>query len=120
MINAKSPGLPLSTDVDIPALKKKYQQERDRRMRKEGQTQYVQPVDDFADAYGPQTRHTKQKFSGCPVDIEREDVSTLQCPCKFWINIKVQHALVCPQHNFVLVKSVKSEQPVGLIQTMLA
>jgi cation diffusion facilitator CzcD-associated flavoprotein CzcO len=51
MINAKSPGLPSAAEINIPALKEKYRQERDSRMRKEGQAQYVRPVDDFADAY---------------------------------------------------------------------
>jgi len=51
MINTKSPGLPSAEQVDIPALKEKYRQERDKRMKKEGQYQYVKPVDDFADAY---------------------------------------------------------------------
>lgn len=51
MINAPSPGLPEITDIDIPGLKQRYQDERDRRMRREGQYQYVKPVDDFADNY---------------------------------------------------------------------
>ncbi len=51
MINDKSPGLPSIEEIDIPALKEKYRQERDRRVRKEGQEQYVRPVDNFADAY---------------------------------------------------------------------
>lgn len=51
MINATSPGLPSAEEIDIPALKAKYRQERDRRIRKEGQEQYVRPVDDFAGAY---------------------------------------------------------------------
>ncbi len=51
MINEKSPGLPSVEEIDIPALKEKYREERDKRIRKEGQEQYVRPVDDFADAY---------------------------------------------------------------------
>jgi len=51
MINEKSAGLPSADDICIPVLKEKYRQARDSRMRKEGQTQYVQPVDDFAGAY---------------------------------------------------------------------
>jgi cation diffusion facilitator CzcD-associated flavoprotein CzcO len=45
------PKLPSAEEIDIPALKEKYRQERDKRIRSEGQKQYVQPVDDFADAY---------------------------------------------------------------------
>ena len=51
MINEKSPGLPSAAEISIPAMKERYRLERDRRMRKEGQSQYVKPVDDFADAY---------------------------------------------------------------------
>ena len=51
MINTKSPGLPAADEIDIAALKAKYRQERDRRMRRDGQDQYVKPVDDFADVY---------------------------------------------------------------------
>jgi len=51
MINSTSPGLPSVEEIDIPALKERYRQERDKRMRKEGQEQYVRPVDDFANAY---------------------------------------------------------------------
>jgi len=43
--------LPTAEDIDIPALKAKYQYERDRRMRAEGQKQYVRPVDDFEETY---------------------------------------------------------------------
>ena len=51
MINEKSPGLPSADEIDIPALKKKYELERDRRIRREGQQQYVQPKAEFAEAY---------------------------------------------------------------------
>ena len=43
--------LPAADEIDIPALKERYRQERDRRIRKDGQNQYVKPVDDFADVY---------------------------------------------------------------------
>lgn len=51
MINEKSPGLPGADEIDIPALKKKYELERNRRIRTEGQQQYVQPKAEFAEAY---------------------------------------------------------------------
>ncbi len=51
MINEKSPGLPSAHEIDIAALKQKYQQERDRRISKAGQQQYVQPKAEFAEAY---------------------------------------------------------------------
>ncbi len=51
MINETSPNLPPADEIDIPALKQKYQHERDRRIRKEGQQQYVQPKAEFAEAY---------------------------------------------------------------------
>ena len=38
-------------DIDIPALREKYRQERDKRLRPEGQAQYVRTAGDFADQY---------------------------------------------------------------------
>jgi cation diffusion facilitator CzcD-associated flavoprotein CzcO len=38
-------------DVDIPALREKYRQERDKRIDPRGQKQYVRPVGEFSDAY---------------------------------------------------------------------
>ncbi len=38
-------------EVDIPSLREKYREERDRRLRREGQKQYVRPVGEFADTY---------------------------------------------------------------------
>ncbi|HVA41152.1 MAG TPA: NAD(P)-binding protein, partial [Candidatus Binataceae bacterium] len=37
--------------VDIPSRREKYRQERDKRIRSEGQTQYVRPIGDFAENY---------------------------------------------------------------------
>ena len=51
MINTKSLGLPSGAEIDIEALRQQYRQERDQRMRKDGQAQYRKPVDDLADAY---------------------------------------------------------------------
>ncbi len=60
MINAKYPGLPDATEIDINALKAKYRVERDKRMRGDGQNQYVERVDEVAltyeaDPYTPDT-----------------------------------------------------------------
>jgi len=44
-------NLPSAAEIDLPNLKERYRQERDKRMRSEGQKQYVRPVDDFSDAY---------------------------------------------------------------------
>jgi len=44
-------NVPPIEEIDIPTMREKYRQERDRRVRKEGQKQYVQPVDDFAHEY---------------------------------------------------------------------
>ena len=38
-------------DIGLPALREKYRQERDKRIRPEGQKQYVEAADDFADYY---------------------------------------------------------------------
>ncbi len=50
-MNCQPSACPAPEDVDIPALREKYRQERTLRLRTEGQAQYVRPVDDFADAY---------------------------------------------------------------------
>ena len=50
-MNCEPTKTPAVEDIDIPALKKKYREHRDRRMRREHGDQYVRPVDDFADAY---------------------------------------------------------------------
>ncbi len=44
-------NVPPAEDIDIPALREKYRQERDKRLRREGQKQYVRPVDDFEATY---------------------------------------------------------------------
>ncbi|MGH6745696.1 flavin-containing monooxygenase [Novosphingobium sp.] len=43
--------VPSPEELDIPALKAKYLQERDKRLRREGGEQYVRPTDDFSDNY---------------------------------------------------------------------
>jgi cyclohexanone monooxygenase len=42
---------PEKTEIDIPAIREKYRQERDKRINSEGQNQYVRPVGDLADTY---------------------------------------------------------------------
>ena len=44
-------NVPPAGEIDIPAMREKYRQERDKRVRREGQNQYVRPVGDFADTY---------------------------------------------------------------------
>lgn len=51
MINETSAGLPSADEISIPSLKQKYRHERDRRMRSEGQCQYVKPTENFAGGY---------------------------------------------------------------------
>jgi cyclohexanone monooxygenase len=38
-------------DIDLPALREKYRHERERRMRRDGQYQYLRTRDDYADSY---------------------------------------------------------------------
>src|SRR5579871_4528932 len=42
---------PAPHEIDISALREKYRRERDKRMRPEGQNQYVRTAEDFADTY---------------------------------------------------------------------
>ena len=50
-MKCKATNVPSANQVDIPALKEKYRQERELRVRPEGQKQYVRPVDDFSESY---------------------------------------------------------------------
>jgi cation diffusion facilitator CzcD-associated flavoprotein CzcO len=43
--------LPDASEIDIPALRRKYRQERDKRIRVEGNEQYIESTGKFADAY---------------------------------------------------------------------
>ena len=43
--------IPASDTVDIPALRERYREERDKRLRQEGQAQYVSTADDFIENY---------------------------------------------------------------------
>lgn len=42
---------PAPEDIDIPALREKYRHERDKRLRREGQQQYVKTEENFAASY---------------------------------------------------------------------
>ncbi|MEE2732058.1 MAG: NAD(P)/FAD-dependent oxidoreductase [Pseudomonadota bacterium] len=50
-MKCKATNVPPAGEVDIPALREKYRQEREIRVRPEGQKQYVRPEDDGNDAY---------------------------------------------------------------------
>lgn len=51
MINSKSPGLPGVGELEIAGLKEKYREERDKRIRRDGQEQYVKPDEDVTHTY---------------------------------------------------------------------
>jgi cation diffusion facilitator CzcD-associated flavoprotein CzcO len=51
IINMKCEETQTPVDVDIPALREKYRQEREKRLRREGGKQYVRPVGKLADNY---------------------------------------------------------------------
>jgi cyclohexanone monooxygenase len=50
-MNCEPTRTPAPEDIDIPALREKYRQERDKRLRREGQQQYVKTEEDFAFSY---------------------------------------------------------------------
>ncbi|RLT97927.1 MAG: NAD(P)/FAD-dependent oxidoreductase [Ketobacter sp.] len=50
-MKCKATNVPPAAEVDIPALREKYRQEREIRLRDEGQKQYVRPTDEFAESY---------------------------------------------------------------------
>jgi cation diffusion facilitator CzcD-associated flavoprotein CzcO len=45
MMTCQKTAIPAPEEIDIPALKERYRQERDKRMRPEGQEQYAPPAD---------------------------------------------------------------------------
>ncbi|OMC51157.1 monooxygenase [Mycobacterium sp. IS-2888] len=51
MTNPDCPPTPTPDDIDLPALREKYRQEREKRLRPEGSKQYIELVDDFAGFY---------------------------------------------------------------------
>jgi cyclohexanone monooxygenase len=57
-------------DVDIPALREKYRQERDKRIHPEGQKQYVRPVGDFADSYEADPYTPLEPRDALSIDID--------------------------------------------------
>jgi cation diffusion facilitator CzcD-associated flavoprotein CzcO len=50
-MTCKPTNIPATDEIDIPALKEKYRYERDKRINREGQKQYVRPTGDFVDTY---------------------------------------------------------------------
>ena len=44
-------NVPPADEIDIPAMREKYRQERDKRLNSAGQKQYMQPVGDFEESY---------------------------------------------------------------------
>lgn len=50
-MSCKPTNVPPIEEIDIPAMREKYRQERDTRLRSEGQAQYVEPVGHFVEAY---------------------------------------------------------------------
>ncbi len=71
MINAKYPGLPDADEIDIAALKAKYREERDRRMRRDGQYQYINGTQDTAHTYeaDPYTTETPRDPVSEDIDV---------------------------------------------------
>ncbi len=50
-MTCKVTNVPPAANLDIPALREKYRQQREIRVRKEGQKQYVRPMDEFSESY---------------------------------------------------------------------
>ncbi|OBF80094.1 monooxygenase [Mycobacterium sp. 852002-51163_SCH5372311] len=51
MTDPNCPPTETPDDIDLDALREKYRQEREKRLRPEGSKQYIELVDDFADYY---------------------------------------------------------------------
>jgi cyclohexanone monooxygenase len=61
---------PAPGEIDIPALRERYRQERDKRLRREGQQQYVKTEDDFAASYESDPHMPVQPRSSISEDLD--------------------------------------------------
>ena len=61
---------PELSEIDIPALRERYRRERDKRLRKEGQSQYLEPVGDVRERLRIRSAYAG-KASCCAVDRYR-------------------------------------------------
>ena len=50
-MNCEPTKVPAPSEIDIPALREKYRQERDKRIRPEGNEQYIEASGEFANSY---------------------------------------------------------------------
>lgn len=50
-MSCQTTHVPPAERIDIPALREKYRQERDKRLNRDGETQFVRPTDEFQDQY---------------------------------------------------------------------
>ena len=61
---------PELSEIDIPALRERYRRERDKRLRKEGQSQYIEPVGAFASAYESDPHMRVKPRAALSIDID--------------------------------------------------
>lgn len=69
-MKCKPTAIPSTEEIDIPVLKKKYRQERDRRIRPEGQKQYADRSDDPVHTYEVDPHLPVQPRDSLSEDIE--------------------------------------------------
>lgn len=69
-MNCKPTDVPPITEIDVTVVREKYRQERDKRMTKAGQAQYVRPLDDFSASYEGDPHMTVQARDALSEDID--------------------------------------------------
>ena len=69
-MNCEPTQTPAPEEIDIPAIREKYRQERDRRIRREGQEQYFRPTGEVAVNYAADPHKTVEPRDPISEDID--------------------------------------------------
>src|SRR5688500_4049885 len=74
---------------------------------------------DAFDSLDAQSRHTQQRFARGAIDVDRKQLAMPQSPCELGIDLQIEHA-VGPDEQLLGIEPVEAQQPIALIETMLA
>ena len=79
-------------------------------------------IHDALDVACAQPGYAQQHLARRRVEVDREAIRVAQRPCQLGVDVQVEHAAlprnVC--HDFLHVEPVEPQQPVGLVQAVLA
>src|SRR5690606_1502887 len=72
------------------------------------------------DTAGTKAGNPQQHFAVGAVDVDRKAMALLERPGEFGIDGEVEQTPFPARHNFGHVEAIKADQPVGLIEAVLA